>query len=495
MPVDSSWQARIIEESMDAVITVDSHGMLTTMNRAAERLFRCEAASVIGTSFERFIPARFTPKHHLYVEAFAASGVPALDMTARAPVRAVRSDGEEIEIEVALINLGPASAPSFACIIRDITNRRLAEARLNFQAELLEQGEAAAIALDAEGRVAYWNGRAERLYGWSREEALGADLLSLELVEDLPDMQARVLEATKRGEPWEGELRAIARDGQSFAVHAVISPVFDAASHEIGYVIMSFDLTERRRAEEALIQSQKFESLGVLAGGVAHDFNNILAAVIGNAHVGLRMSTAGTEMSEVLTDIRDAAIRAAELAQQLLAYAGKGHVATQPVSVNAIVEEMLHLLRVSIENRIVVKSDLTENLPLVMGDPTQVRQIVMNLVLNAADAVEPRSGRVSISTSRVRTEKGDWKRAQLAPTSPEGDFVCIQVTDSGTGMDAATRLRIFDPFFTTKFTGRGLGLAALFGIVRSHGGGIKVTSRVGRGSSFRIFLPVPHKPV
>jgi CheY-like chemotaxis protein len=236
-------------------------------------------------------------------------------------------------------------------------------------------------------------------------------------------------------------------------------------------------------------QTQKLESLGVLAGGIAHDFNNLLVAILGNAGLALMELPKESPARQTVQAIETAAQRAAELTRQMLAYSGKGKFVIEPLNLSKLVEEMAHLLEVSVSKRAVLKYRFAPNLPPIEGDATQIRQIIMNLITNASDAIGERSGVISISTGLMHCDRAYLQSSYLDSDLPEGDYVYLEVADTGEGMDEATRERIFDPFFTTKFTGRGLGLAAVLGIVRGHSGAIKLYSEMGRGSTFKVMLP------
>ena len=236
------------------------------------------------------------------------------------------------------------------------------------------------------------------------------------------------------------------------------------------------DRRQRKDLEEQLRQAQKLESLGLLAGGVAHDFNNLLTGILGNASLVLEMLSPPEPERSMLEDVVRASERAAELTRQLLAYAGKGKFVVQPVHLSEVVREISQLVRSSIPRKVELKMNLPADLPLVEADPSQMQQLVMNLVINAAEAIGDQTGTVEVTTC-VRHATGS------------GVSVCLVVRDTGCGMDEPTRSQIFDPFFTTKFTGRGLGLAAVQGIVRSHGGTIQVKSHPGQGSDFEVCLP------
>jgi len=261
------------------------------------------------------------------------------------------------------------------------------------------------------------------------------------------------------------------------------------------------DITQTKNSEEEqlvlerqLLHSQKLESLGVLAGGIAHDFNNILMAIIGNADLALMRISQESPVVGNLHQIEQAAARAADLTRQMLAYSGRGKFVVENISLNRLLEEMLHLLEVSISKMAVLRLNLAPNLPTVEVDATQMHQIVMNLVINASEAIGDRSGTIAISTGCVDCDRNYLKDVWLDENLGAGLYVYLEVADTGCGMDRETMGKIFDPFFTTKFTGRGLGMAAVIGIVRGHQGAIKVSSEPGKGSSFKVLLPSSGKP-
>jgi two-component system cell cycle sensor histidine kinase/response regulator CckA len=273
-------------------------------------------------------------------------------------------------------------------------------------------------------------------------------------------------------------------------------PLRDGAGQIIGLVGITRDITGEKRAGQEkeqltrrLQETQKLESLGVLAGGVAHDFNNILTSVLGYASL-TRLELEGHPAAAAhLEQIEQAALRAAELCKQMLAYSGRGHFVVQQVNLSRLVEEALPLLQVSFSKRITLRQDLERDLPAVIADVTQIRQIIMNLVINAADAIGEPGGGIHLATGVMQADRAYLDRAYLSPAIAEGAYVYLEVRDNGCGMRPETLARIFEPFFSTKFTGRGLGLAAVLGIVRGHGGAIRVDSEPGEGTTFRLLLP------
>ena len=248
-------------------------------------------------------------------------------------------------------------------------------------------------------------------------------------------------------------------------------------------------LEERRSMEAKLQETQKLESLGVLAGGIAHDFNNLLTGVLGNVSLAAAEIPPDSAAHGFLAQIEKAASRAAELCRQMLAYSGKGRFDVKALDLNALIRETMNLLGISISKRARLDFQLAPSLPAVLADTTQLRQIVMNLVINASEAIGERDGIVRVATGTAQLKAEDLARANASPDAREGNYVWFEVSDTGCGMEPNVLKRIFDPFFTTKFTGRGLGLAAVLGIVRGHCGALTVTSAPGRGTCFRVLLP------
>ena len=249
---------------------------------------------------------------------------------------------------------------------------------------------------------------------------------------------------------------------------------------------------ERRKLEERMQQAQKLESLGMMAGGVAHDFNNLLTPILGDASLALMDLPDDSEVRVRLQKIQRAAHRAATLTNQLLDYAGIGSIDTEPLDLSRLVLEMGQLLQSAVSKKAVLAYDLANDLPAIEGDAAQLSQVVMNLITNASEAIEtrrPGESRIAIRSGTVEADRKSLSQLFLGEGLPEGTYVYFEVEDTGCGMDAETRARIFDPFFTTKFTGRGLGLAAVLGIVRKHGGAIEIESEVDRGTRVRVLCP------
>jgi len=287
------------------------------------------------------------------------------------------------------------------------------------------------------------------------------------------------------------------------------SPVFGPNGAIVGTTGVARDVTQRKLAEQRLLQAeenrrklelsvmqaQKLESLGVLAGGIAHDFNNLLTSILGSADLAAAELSPYSPARRYIEDIERASRRAADLCRQMLAYSGKGRFVIQALNVNDLVKEMAHLLSVSISKKVVIRYDFADHLPSVRADATQLRQVVMNLITNASEAIGDRSGLIALASGVMNCDAA-YLEATVGDVSPRepGQYVFLEVRDTGLGMDGDTVSRIFDPFFSTKFAGRGLGLAAVLGIVRGHKGALRVDSVRGKGTTFRVLLPAHNVP-
>ena len=348
---------------------------------------------------------------------------------------------------------------------------------------------------DAAGDCTFVTPRMRDLWGAPAEKLLGRGFLNAAHPDDRNRIHLAWQTAVREGGELSIEYRVVRPDGTERWVCE------RTAAHRDGSVVTGFvgtveDISapkaaaeDRRRLETQMQHAQKLESLGVLAGGIAHDFNNLLVGILGNASVARDEVEKGTSTEELLGDIEIAARRAAELTTQLLAYAGKGRFNVVPLDVSAAVRETSSLLQSAISKRATLVLQLDDELPHIAADATQVRQVIMNLLTNASDALDDRDGVITLSTGTMHAD-AEWLAASRAADGVEpGPYVFVEVTDTGVGMNPDTLARIFDPFFTTKFTGRGLGLAATLGIVRGHRGALDVRSTVGNGTTFRVLFP------
>ena len=378
--------------------------------------------------------------------------------------------------------------------LSDITLRRQSEVALRQVIDLVPH---LIYARDAEGRYVLCNAAGARQLGLTPETMIGKTDREIQIT---PDDATRFLdtdqEVLRTGQPLRIPEECITiGSGRNIWLSTEKMPFHMPGVDAPAVLGVSVDITElklaqesRQQIEKKLLETQKLESLGVLAGGIAHDFNNLLTGILGNAGLA-RLELGDNPAADYLGQIEKAALRAADLCKQMLAYSGKGRVQVRRLDLNELLEDTGQLLRISISKRAALRYQLARPLPAVSVDATQIRQVVMNLVINASEAIGERSGTITLATSRVQASAAYLEGALFAGDVPPGDYICLEIGDDGSGMDAATLARIFDPFFTTKFTGRGLGLAAVLGIVRGHHGAIKVDSEPGRGTTFRILLP------
>jgi PAS domain S-box-containing protein len=353
---------------------------------------------------------------------------------------------------------------------------------------------------DPEGKNIYFNQQWVEYTGLSLEESYGDGWNK----PFHPDDQAVAWDAwenaTQRGGRYSLECRLRRKDGiyKWWLVRGV--PLLDEKGEVLKWFGTCTDIDDVKRAEEEKLaleqhmqQTQKLESIGILAGGIAHDFNNILMAVIGNASLALSKLPAESPAVSHVQQIEKAAERAADLAKQMLAYAGKGKFLIERVDLNSMVKEMLPMLE-SISKNDTLQLHLSPDLPMVEGDATQLRQIIMNMVINASEAIGDQNGVITISSGSLRCDENSLKGLVQGERLGKGLYVYLEIADTGCGMSSDVLGKVFDPFFTTKFTGRGLGMAAVLGIVRSHQGAIKVYSEPDIGSIFRVLLPASGKP-
>jgi PAS domain S-box-containing protein len=357
------------------------------------------------------------------------------------------------------------------------------------KAAIVEHSNDAIFSVRPDGIITSWNPAAVATYGYTAGEIVGASMAEL-TPEDRRAETATILERVFQGQTVGLlETQRTRNDGSTIDVFVTISPIRDAEGGIRGASVIARDISERKRNQEHMREVQKLESLGLIAGGVAHDFNNLLVGILGNASMVLEAMEPSSPNYELLDNVIMASEKAAHLTQQLLAYAGKGRFVSAKLDLSSLVREISSLIQTSIPKAVQVRLDLAENLPSVEADPGQIQQVIMNLVINGAEAMGQSAGTVLVTTG-VRQVNAEHLRRNFAGEAIEPGMYCtIEVHDTGCGMDESVRARIFDPFFTTKFTGRGLGLSAVLGIVRSHRGSIRVSSETGKGSTFEILLP------
>jgi PAS domain S-box-containing protein len=366
--------------------------------------------------------------------------------------------------------------------------------RLELHALVNSQVSDAIVVITNERRIIMWNASAETLLGIPAEAALGAPMDTVLASLYVDDEIDRIRHAVDQEGVWRGETR-IRRGDREIYVEASVQQLRDASGAPAGRLIVARDIDARKRAEDErrrlemqMQQVQKLESLGVLAGGIAHDFNNLLVGMLGHAGLALMDVPNDSPVRNRIQQIETCAMRAAELTNQMLAYSGKGRFVVQPLDLTSVVREMTNLLQTAISKSARLDLQLTDALPAISGDGAQLRQVIMNLITNASDALDGDAGTIRVTTGVMSASRSYLAETYVSSAEP-GEYVFLEVSDTGCGMDQATRERIFEPFFTTKVTGRGLGLAAVLGIIRGHKGAVRIDSTPGEGTTFRVLFP------
>jgi two-component system cell cycle sensor histidine kinase/response regulator CckA len=478
------WQI-VFDSIPDAVFLLDEQNRIRVANRAASRLLGLECEQMAGKHCYEVIHQTAEPPPWCPHSRLCAEGTEAQSDMVEPRL------GKSFIVTSTPLRDAAGSLRGSVYVMRDITGRKLAETAMRESSELkyrtlVETTQEGVWSLDAEGRMTYVNRRFAEMLGYTPEEMLGRPAYDFVPLAHQPEARERIARGMRGiSEVFEAPLRH--KDGRDVWVLLSSTPLRDEAGHITGAFAMATDITERRALEKQNRELQKFEAIGQLAGGIAHDFNNVIGAMLGWAELGLEKTPADSPVRRHFEVIRDQARRGAGLTRQLLAFARRQILEKKLTSLNQCVVDVTTLLEKTIGEHIEIRTQLAADLPSVNADPAQLEQVLLNLCINARDAM-PGGGRLVIETSNAEFD-ADYSRHY--PYVQPGRYVQLAVSDTGTGMDAATRDRIFEPFFTTKEMGRGtgLGLATVYGIVKQHGGFIHVDSEPGQGSAFRVYLP------
>jgi PAS domain S-box-containing protein len=400
--------------------------------------------------------------------------------------RYIHKEGHIVQVllSVSLVRDNQGTPLYFISQIQDITERKMSSQKMAEQAALIDQARDAIIVRDLDLKILFWNKGAERLYGWTAEETLGRSATELFYpgVEKLNEAMKMLLEKGV----WSGEMEHVTKTRKPIVVEARWTLLRDADGIPKSVLCINTDITERRRIEYHLLRAQRMESIGTLAGGIAHDLNNLLAPIIMGVdllkHFGLDEAN-----KRVVDDIERSAKRGSSLVKKVLAFARGVEGSRQVLRVKEIIDELESIIHNTFPKNIELVTTITDEALAISADPTQLDQVLLNLCVNSRDAM-PQGGRISVS---VETVMIDESHEILHPGIVAGRYVCISVADTGSGIPAENMEKIFDPFFTTKelAKGTGLGLAITMGIVRSHGGFLTASSEMGHGTTFKVYLP------
>ncbi len=482
----------IINAAMDGIITIDEDQRIVLVNAAAERIFMRSAVDLVGQPLTTLIPQRFAASHGQQVVGFARTGATNRRMDALRPVTGVRANGEEFPVEASISQVLVDGRRLLTVILRDVTDRQRNEQALRESNERFQQladniHEVFWLTDPGKSRIVYVSPAYERIWGRPCSAAYGSADDWIAAVHEFD--RDRVLDAAMTKQAlgtYDEEYRVIRPDGTIRWIHDRASPVRDADGAVILVAGVAEDITERRELQTQLQQSQKLESIGRLAGGIAHDFNNWLTVIGGNSELLLHSVAHVPDAVSLIGEIRHAGDRAASLTRQLLAFSRQQVLEPRVFDLNGVVTDTEKMLLRLIGEDVELQTMLGQSC-MVEVDPGHMVQVLMNLAVNARDAM-PTGGRLTIETSNVEL---DAHHLALFPNAKPGRYVRLAVTDTGLGMSPDVRARVFEPFFTTKAQGQGtgLGLSVVHGIVEQSGGHIDVFSEVGRGSTFAIYLP------
>ena len=483
--------AAIVENSDDAIVSKALDGTILTWNRSAERIFGYSAAEMVGSSVYRLIPLELhEDERRILARIGRGEHVPHFETIRR------RKDGTLFPIDLSISPMRDATGKvvGVSSIKRDISERKQALETAGRLAAIIESSEDAIVSKSLDGTVLTWNAAAERMYGYTAPEIIGHSVYVLIPGELQPDEQ-RILDQVRHGEHiahYETVRRR--RDGSHIDISLTLSPIRDTSGTIIGASSIQRDITDRKRAEDTLRQAAKMEAIGVLAGGLAHDFNNQLYAVSGFAHFIARDPGLSPAARQDLLELQKVAERMASLTRQLLAFARQQVLSPETLDLNAAVEDTWPMLQRLIGSNMAIELELAPGPKWVRVDRAQLVQVLLNLVINARDAM-PEGGQIILRTTTLEVSPGHMFDRLRVPVEA-GAYAELRVTDTGKGIAPGHLPHIFEPFYTTKEVGigTGLGLATVEGVVAQSGGHIQVDSVLGHGTTIRILFPLTAEP-
>jgi PAS domain S-box-containing protein len=497
--------ADLLEVLPDAILAVDSDGTIVQINSQTQVLFGYDREELIGQKVEILVPASYRGQHYQHRQGFAKAPK-TRRMGADLDLYGRRRDGSEFPVEISLSPVSTETGWFVLSAIRDISDRkRIAEElrRANEElhqrtteqigeyrsrlASIIDSSEDAILSKDLKGTITSWNKGAERIYGYTPEEVVGKPIFLLAPGDRADEIQ-KILRRIALGESIEHhESVRLTKDGRHLDMSLSVSPLHNAIGEVVGASVIARDVTAQKRADSQLRQAQKMEAIGRLAGGVAHDFNNILAIINSCTEFLRDRIDPAAEPSLYVENIRKATERGTSLTKQMLAFSRTSAIQPQILDLNERLREISKLLRPLLGDDVEILIVPRSPAAIIEADPGQLDQIVVNLAVNARDAM-PRGGKFILETGAVKFDDAFAAQQQAMAA---GKYILLAVSDTGNGMDEATVSHIFEPFFTTKEAGKGtgLGLSTVYGIVKQSAGHILVYSEPGQGTTFKIYLP------
>ena len=481
-------KAAIFDSALDCVFSFDVNRTIESFNPAAERTFGYAAAEAVGRDVvELIVPEELRKIQKRALAFFGASSKSRARIGRQFEIHGLRRNGSEFPAEVTVSRIVIDGAPLFTVFLRDVRRRKEAERATSELAAVVANSNDAIVACTLEGVVRSWNIGAEQIYGYTAAEAVGRSLEMI-LPPDRLDEFPRMLAAVKQGDSLANyETVRLRKDGRKIGVSLTDSPIRARDGKITGVSSIARDITERKRLEADLLQSQKMDAVGHLAGGIAHDFNNILTVIVGYSDLLMSQVSETQPQHKHLVQIRKAADFAAALTGQLLAFSRRQALNPRVFTLNDTVRDLQKILQRVIGEDIKVETDLRAKLGQLKADPGQIEQVLLNLCVNARDAM-PRGGSIRIATADTTYALDD---PDAETSMPAGEYVKLTIADTGSGIPPEVLKHIFEPFFTTKEKGHGtgLGLATCYGIVKQSGGFISLQTAVGKGTTFSIYLP------
>ena len=477
-----------IEKLSDGVYLITKDGHIVYVNEAAARNMGYRREDMIGMSMLRINQA-------ITQETWDA----VWKVTARQKKQAIEGehiakDGRLVPLEIVANHIELRGKEYSCAFTRDITERKREEAARRkehaFTQGIIDTAPVIVLLLDADGRILRFNDYTAHMIGYTLDEVRGRDWIDLVVPETERERIKKMFGSAVGGTSTRGYINNIqTRSGDTRSIIWYDTTLCDEDTQETMLLSIGQDVTEQRRMEQRIRQSEKLEALGQLAGGIAHDFNNQLAGIVGFADILQTELDGRPDLLDYVDSIITSAERSADLTGQLLAFSRRGKFLTKPVNVDGVIRDVVAILKHSVDKRITIETRFGHHRAITLGDPAQLQSALLNLGINARDAM-PDGGTLAYATSVV--ELGEETCRKIPYAMQPGSYILIQVTDTGLGMDEATRNRIFEPFFTTKDRGKGtgMGLSAVYGTVKNHRGAINVDSEPGRGTEFKLYLPL-----